>query len=387
MCKINDENPTPKQGEPPPPPPEEGVFRNQKWVLTRRPQGHFQADTDCQLLNERIDLSTQPLVDDEVLIRVTSIGIDAFIRVMLNDVEDAHGGKNRVHGGVNLGDVIPANAIGRVVQSGPQSTFVPGTMVTGLFGGQMYLKTRTKTTKNSTSNSPPLPMRVLSIPRVPEHKFLSLFSISGITAYVGIHSVMRHPPRKGETVVVTAAAGGTGSIAAQLAKLKGSRVIGVTGGWDKCRFLTEDLGLDGAINYKDQSQESLRQQFEQHCPNGIDFLYDNVGGECLNEALHHIAKHGRAVVCGAIAGYNDSQHQGPSNYIRLAEQSATMSGFVVLHYPFSMLMGFVSLVWLYFRGKVDSYEQLYHEGGIHDFPKALQNLFHGRNIGKPIIQL
>lgn len=342
------------------------VFVNKKWVLSRRPEGHFDAAKDCEQEEELI--RPDDLDDDQVLIQVTAIGIDAFIRVMLNETED--GGKNRVHGAINLGDVIPANAIGRVVRSGKNAKFPPGRLVTGLFGGQTFVKAKTA-------------MPVLQIPGVAHHKYLSLFSVSGLTAYVGVNSVLK-APRKRETVVVTAAAGATGSIAAQLAKLKGSRVIGVAGGPEKCQFLVDELGLDGAIDYKDKSK-SLSEQFQEQCPDGIDFMYDNVGGDCLNEALLHIAKHGRVVLCGAISQYGSTKQQGPSNYIRLAEQSATMSGFVVLHYPFGMICGFFTLLWLHFRGKIQSIEHVHK--GINEFPKALQGLFLGGNIGKPVIEV
>jgi NADPH-dependent curcumin reductase len=245
------------------------------------------------------------------------------------------------------------------------------------------------------------------LPGVPLHKSLSLFGLSGLTAHVGLHRVVR-APRRGETVVVTAAAGATGSIVAQLAKRRGARVIGVAGGPAKCQWLVEELGLDGAIDYK-QSQEgskSLREQFATHCPNGIDVLYDNVGGECLNEALLHLAKFGRVVICGAISQYNHNINNdstttttttnkkqefngggsgGPSNYIRLAEQSATMAGFVVLEYPLGMLLAIFDLAWLYFWGRIKSYEQVYD--GIDHFPKAVQELFEGGNVGKPIVAL
>jgi NADPH-dependent curcumin reductase CurA len=148
--------------------------------------------------------------------------------------------------------------------------------------------------------------------------------------------------------------------------------------------MVEELGLDAAIDYKHPTA-SLKEQFEEHCPDGIDFFYDNVGGEILNEVLLHLNKHGRVVICGAISQYGKKQKQGPSNYIRISEQSGTMAGFVVLHYPFGMLLAFLNLVWLYFRGHVRSFEQVYE--GIDEFPHVLQKLYEGGNIGKPIINL
>jgi len=341
---------------------------NRKCVLTQRPGESFDATTDCELRNETIAMDD--LQDNEVLVRVDAIGIDAFIRVMLDESEE-HGEKNRVHGGIELGDVIPANAIGTVVQSSSKK-FPIGKSVTGLFGAQTHARVKADGL-----------MSMMKIPRVPEHKFLNLFSVSGLTAYVGVNRVVK-APGKGETAVISAAAGATGSIAAQLAQRNGARVIGIAGGAHKSQFLVEDLGLDGAIDYKHPTK-SLKEQFEEQCPDGIDFFYDNVGGDCLNEALGHLAKHGRVVLCGAVSQYGKKEKQGPSNYIRLAEQSGTMAGFVVLHYPMGMLLAFLNLVWLFFRNKIRSFEQV-HEG-IDEFPNALQKLYEGGNIGKPVVNL
>jgi NADPH-dependent curcumin reductase len=336
---------------------------------------------------ETIGCRTTFLAPDHVIVRVQAITIDAFIRVMLHPpTED--GGANKVHGAITVGQVMPAVAIGTVVHSNSRK-FPIGRTVSGLLGGQTYATVPDRDL-----------MSVLALPGVPLHKSLSLFGLSGLTAHVGLHRVVR-APRRGETVVVTAAAGATGSIVAQLAKRRGARVIGVAGGPAKCQWLVEELGLDGAIDYK-QSQAanmSLREQFATHCPNGIDVLYDNVGGECLNEALLHLAKFGRVVICGAISQYNHNinndkmtnqkKHEpnggGPSNYIRLAEQSATMAGFVVLEYPLGMLLAIFDLAWLYFWGRIKSYEQVYD--GIDHFPKAVQELFEGGNVGKPIVAL
>lgn len=370
MCKPTEKDTTKETGEDSSRSSSSKVFVNEKWVLNRRPQGHFSSEKDCRL--EKEEIREDGLGDDEILVKISYIGIDAFIRTMLTETKN--GENNRVHGGIQLGDVIPASAIGKVVASGKnkQKQYPQGKMVTGLMGGQTFCRTKGDDL-----------MSAMKLPGVPQQKMLSLFSISGITAFVGVTSVLK-APRKGETVVVTAAAGSTGSIAAQLAKLRGSRVIGVAGGPEKCRFLTQDLGLDGAIDYKDKTK-LLKEQFDEQCPNGVDFMYDNVGGECLDQALDHLARNGRVVLCGAISQYGKDEPVGPSNYIRLAEQSATMAGFVVLHYPFSMIRGFFTLFWLFLRGKISSQEQVHM--GIEHFPNALEGLFHGGNVGKPVIQL
>jgi NADPH-dependent curcumin reductase len=357
---------------------------NRKCVLIKAPADNepFSAAQHSEIQTETIHVDQ--LAPNHVVVQIHAVTIDAFIRVMLHPADHVNGGgANKVHGAIEVGQVIPAVAIGTVVQSQSQK-FPVGRTVSGLLGGQTY----------ATVPDAAL-MSVLTIPGVSRYKSLNLLGLSGITAHVGLHRVLT-PPRRGETVVVTAAAGATGSIAVQLAKSRGARVIGVAGGPTKCQMLLTELGVDGAIDYKD-TKRSLHDQFVEHCPNGIDFLFDNVGGECLNEALAHLAKRGRVVICGAISQYNSNNNNnkelkqqpgggaGPSNYIRLAEQSATMAGFVVLDYPLGMVMAITHLAWLYFSNQIKSFEQVYH--GIDQFPKALQALFEGGNIGKPIVAL
>ena len=195
------------------------------------------------------------------------------------------------HGSISLGSVVPALGYGRVVSSSSPKLKV-GAMVQGMLGAQ---------TMACVPASQCFPLTTL--PGVPETDCLGALSLTtGLTAWVGMRAVLG-PPRKGEIVVVSAAAGAVGSIAAQLAKHAGARVLGVAGGEPKCAFLTETLGLDGAIDYKHPTA-SIAEQLDRLAPDGVDFFMDNAGGEVLDAVLARIRKRGRVVICGAASQYS-----------------------------------------------------------------------------------
>ena len=210
---------------------------------------------------------------------------------------------------------------------------------------------------------------------------------TGLTAYTGVFYVTRRP-RRGETVLVTGAAGAVGSVAAQLAKATGARVIGVAGGPRKFKYLVEELKLDGAIDYK-SSQESLEDQIAAQCPEGIDFIYDNVGGNILDELLAKINSGGRVVICGAVSQYSGNLHkgkvEGPSNYLKLAERGAEMKGFNVMQYFIKIPLALCGMFYYHLRGKVQMTEHV--EKGIGSFPHALAKMFSGGHIGKMLVQV
>jgi NADPH-dependent curcumin reductase CurA len=187
---------------------------------------------------------------------------------------------------------------------------------------------------------------------------------------------------------VTGAAGAVGSIAAQLAKSTGARVVGIAGGKPKQAFLLDNLKLDGAVDYKD-AERNLAHQLDECCPDGIDFVYDNVGGETLDALLERINPNGRVVICGAISQYsgnlNKGKVQGPSNYLKLAERGAEMKGFNVMQHMYKIPLMLFGMFWLYMRGKVHMTEHI--ENGIESFPLALQKLFTGGHIGKMLVNV
>ena len=289
-------------------------FFNKKWVLKKRPQGLFNAKT-CAL--EEASVCAGDLKENEILVKTEYLSVDAFIRTMLDET------KNAVHKGIDVGGTVPAIGIGQVVAKGPKSTHNIGSYVSGFFGAQTYAI--------ADSNQA---FGVLPLPGVSRREGLGLFGITtGITAYVGTFCVAK-PPAKGEVAVVSAAAGAVGSIAAQLLLSTGATVIGIAGGEKKCKYLTEELKLHGAIDYK--SKESVAEQLKKLAPNGVDFFYDNVGGSILDDILNVIRLNGRIIICGAVSLYSGNLNvgsvQGPSNYLKLAENGAEMKGFVVMQY-------------------------------------------------------
>ena len=338
-------------------------FTNQKWVLTERPNGVFDAKRDVDFVSEILPECRE----DEVIVETSTLSVDAFIRTMLDE--------NAYHGSVKLGQTLPALGVGKIVAAGSKSGKKVGQKVFGMLGAQSHAAIPAK------AANPTLPF-------VSERSSLGLFGFStGLTAYAGIFYCCG-PPKRGQTAVVTAAAGAVGSVAVQLAKITGARVIGIAGGAQKCAYLTEDLKLDGAIDYK-SSDKTLEEQIEEMCPNGIDFIYDNVGGETLDALLNKINSNARIVICGAISQYsgnlNHGKVRGPSNYLKLAERNATMKGFTFMQYfmrlPFMML----GMWWYSAWGKVKMTEQV--EQGIDSFAGALQKMFTGGHIGKLIVKV
>ena len=161
----------------------------------------------------------------------------------------------------------------------------------------------------------------------PPPTYLGTLGLSGLTAYFGLLDVGRM--REGETVVVSGAAGAVGSVAGQIARLKGCRAIGIAGGEEKCRWLVDELGFAAAIDYKAQD---VRRALREHAPDRIDVFFDNVGGEILDAALTRLARGARIVVCGGVSQYNSEQVRGPSNYLALIAARGSMTGMVVFDY-------------------------------------------------------
>ncbi len=215
---------------------------------------------------------------------------------------------------------------------------------------------------------------------------LSLVGSSARTAYLGLMMVGK--PRTGDMLVVSGAAGAVGSMVGQIGKIAGCRVIGVAGGPEKCRVLTEELGFDGAIDYKN---EKVRHRLRELCPDGIDVFFDNVGGEVLNDALARIAHHARVVICGGISRYNSDPRDpsqmpaGPRNYFNLVHRNATMGGFIVGDYADYWSEADKRLTQWAKGGQLKAREDIQH--GFENAPRTLLRLFEGRNIGKQMLRV
>lgn len=344
------------------------TLANFRWELVSRPTGLVSLD-NFAFREEELD--TTSLKEGEAIVQCEMLSVDAFLRTML-DAE-------AYHGSVDLGSTVPALGYGRVVASA-NPKLKCGARIMGMLGACAYAKL----TKETAAMAQPM----LALPGVKPTTFLGLLGLtSGLTAWVGIYSVAK-PPRRGQTVVISGASGATGSVAAQLAKLTGAKVIGIAGGASKRRYLLDELRLDGAVDYKDASK-TIDAQLDELCPDGVDFYFDTVGGETLDAVLRRIRKSGRIVICGASSQYNGNLNvgtvQGPSEYLKLAERGATMVGYTVMNYFSRVPFAMVHLLWLMFRKRIFMTEQIEH--GVAAFAPAMIKMFTGGHKGKLLVDV
>jgi NADPH-dependent curcumin reductase CurA len=282
-----------------------------------------------------------------------------------------------IRGWIERDTYLPAIEIGAVVRSGGAGVVIEsknprlavGDRVFGMLGWQelSLVEARDRVTKIPTG--------------IELRDALSVFGVTGMTAYFGLTEIGK--PKAGETVVVSGAAGATGSIAGQLAKHMGCRVVGIAGGAAKCRWLTCDLGFDAAIDYK---SEDVGKRLAETCPEGIDVFYDNVGGPILNAALGRLAMRGRVVLCGAISQYEDMTHAyGPPNYMNLISRRGRMEGFIILDYADRFMEGALALGSLLAEGKLKHKTTVVD--GLENAPAALRRLFTGDHEGKLLVRV
>jgi len=328
---------------------------NRRLVLAERPSGNVDDST--------IRVERDPIPEPgpgEALVRTRFISIDPTIRTWMDD-------KPGYLPPIGVGDVVRAAGIGEVVSSNTDR-YAAGDMVFGTLGWQDY----------AIADEGEGAVRVLPA-EVDPHAALSVFGLTGLTAYFGLIDVGR--VKEGDVVVVSGAAGATGSVAGQLARIKGaSKVIGIAGGPEKCAWLTDELGFDAAIDYR---SADVGAELSAACPDRIDLFFDNVGGEILDACLARLALHGTVVLCGAIASYNDPVIKGPANYRMLIVRRARMEGFLILDYfdrfaeAQAEMAGWVAAGEIKYRTHVVD--------GLEHAPDALNLLFTGGNTGKVIV--
>jgi NADPH-dependent curcumin reductase CurA len=300
--------------------------------------------------------------DGEFRVQVEYLSVDPAMRSWMNE------GRSYVPP-VGIGEVMRAGGIGRIIDS-RHPDFQVGEEVYGIFGVQRYAVSNGRGVTRVDTTLAPAPVH------------LGVLGIGGLTAYFGLLDVGR--PEPGQTVVVSGAAGSVGSIAGQIARIKGCRVIGIAGGPEKCRWLVEDLGFDAAIDYK---SGNVRTELKTHAPDGVDVFFDNVGGEALEAALSRLARGGRVVLCGAVSQYNaDAAGRGPANYMQLLVARASMTGFVIFDYADRYAEGVAQLAKWLRSGELRSREHVV-AGDVSDFPDALATLFRGENTGKLVLAL
>ena len=328
---------------------------NRQILLRRRPVGLL-GPQDTEL----VTTATPAPADGEALLRTTYIGLDAAARTWLND-------QPGYLPPVALGEVVRAAGIGEVVETRCDAYQV-GDIVTTLTGFQEYSIIRDDV------------FSTLIPGETDQVAIMSVYGSSGATAYFGMTDIGR--PQPGETVVVSAAAGATGSVAGQIAKIAGARVIGIAGGPQKCRAVVEDFGFDACIDYKN---EDLAAALKQHCPRGVNVYFDNVGGPILNAVLGRIAPKARVVLCGVISSYLTGEHPGPANYVNLLAKTASMKGFNALDEWNRFDQAFGDLRRWEHEGSLRHRETIFD--GLESCVDALNGLFTGANIGKMLVKV
>jgi hypothetical protein len=310
------------------------------------------------------DMTEEPLPtpgEGEFLVAISHISLDPAMRGWMN------AGASYIEP-VEIGDVMRAGAVGRVVSS-EHPKFPVGQHVYGNFGVQEYAL---------SDGRGVLP---IDPELAPPETYLGTLGMPGMTAYFGLLDTGKL--KEGDTVVVSGAAGAVGSVVGQIAKIKGAaRVIGIAGGEEKCRWLTEDLGFDAAIDYK---SENVAAALHTAAPDRVDVYFDNVGGEILDAVLTRLARGARIVICGAISQYNATEGvRGPGNYLALLVARASMTGMVVFDYADRYGQAAAEIAGWMAQGKLSSREEVV-AGGVAAFPQTLLRLFAGENTGKLVL--
>ncbi|MEM7435620.1 MAG: NADP-dependent oxidoreductase [Myxococcota bacterium] len=339
--------------------PERPVNRvNRQILLKRRPLGVPGPDDFA-----RAEVPVARPGAGEVLLKNLYLSIDPAIRGWMNDTRS----------------YLPPIALGAPIRSGTLSQIAEsqnddwpaGQLVQALAAWELY-------TVVPVEN---LHGRIKPVEGLPLHAMLSVLGGTGLTAYFGLLEV--GTPKEGDTVVVSAAAGGVGSIAGQIARIRGCRVIGLTGSDDKCAWLVDELGYHGAINYK---SDGFAGRLREHCPDGVDVFFDNVGGEILDTVLARLNRHARVVLCGAISQINESSRPiGPKNYLQLLAKSARMQGFTTFDFSGRFDDARVELARWVRSGALRYRNEI--ADGLDEAPKHLLRLFTGEHRGKLMVRL
>lgn len=335
---------------------------NHQVRLAARPVG-LPKSSDWQFTEEKV---AEP-AEGGVLVQVLALSLDPAMRGWMNE------GKSYIPP-VGIGEVMRAGGIGRVIAS-RSPAFAVGDHVTGSPGVQEYWSVPAEQFKRAGLAK--IDLRAGSLTQ-----WMNVLGMPGMTGYFGLMDVGQ--PKPGETVVVSGAAGAVGQTVGQLAKIKGCRVVGIAGGPAKCEWVVKELGFDACIDYKGGS---VREGLKQHCPNGVDVYFDNVGGEILDDVLARLARKARIIICGAISQYNNTTPvQGPKNYLSLLVHRARMEGIVVFDYADRYHLAIAEMAGYLKDGRMKSKEDVI-EGGVAAFPAALPKLFSGENFGKLVLKI
>lgn len=330
---------------------------NRQWILKSRP-------TKGALSNHNFDFIQSPipaLQEGEFLVKNRMISCDPAQRVWLE--------RDSYIPAIPLNSVIPAMTVGEIIES-KHPQFKIGSRISSPLGWQDYAISNGKE-----------PFSILSIPtQVTDEAALSIFGITGLTAFFGMEDIGK--PQAGEVVVVSGASGATGSIAAQIAKLRGAKVIGIAGGAKKCAWLLDKAAITAAIDYKN---EDVAKRLRELAPKGINLYYDNVGGSILDTVLTQLALHARIVLCGGISSYDGRSDYSIHHHMNLVATRSKMQGFLISDYASKFQEGITALGdWLK-AGKIIYEVDI--QKGLENAPQTLQRLFDGKNLGKQLLKI
>lgn len=325
--------------------------------LARRVRGPVTRDTF-----EFADVADAPLAEGQLRIEAAYISLDPAMRGWIDE------GPSYVPP-VGIGEVMRAYAAGTVIES-RNAQFAVGDTVTGVLGVQSRPVSNGRGLLRADTHLAPL------------HTWIGGLGMTGLTAYFGVQEVGHL--KAGETLVVSAASGAVGQVVGQIAKILGARAVGIAGGPDKCRLLTESFGFDAAVDYK---AGNLSEQLEAACPDGIDVDFENVGGDIFDAVLAQMNLFGRVALCGLIASYNDTEPSpGPKNIRSVLVNRLDVRGFIVFDFIAKYPQALDALGRWHKEGKLKFREDI-REGGIDAFPETLAELYTGGNVGKLILEV
>ncbi len=330
-------------------------MKNIQVILASRPQGMVQ-ESDMALATVELP----QLADGQFLVQIQYISLDPAIRGWMN------AGTTYIKG-IEIGAPIRTFSAGIIIES-KHTDFLVGEYVWGLLGAQQY----------AITDGMGMVKADISKGNLSWH--LGILGMPGMTAYFGL--LDKGKPQAGETVLISGAAGIVGTTVGQIAKLNGCRVVGIAGGADKCKFLTEQMGFDAAIDYKN---EDVAEGIARTCPDKVNVFFDNVGGDILDDAMANLAIGARVVICGAISQYNALEIKGPRNYMKIVTARGYITGIIVFDYANRFQEGINDIAdWLK-AGKIHTKEDI--DEGLENFPATLIKLYTGQNFGKLLLKI
>lgn len=331
---------------------------NRQWLLKARPEG--------MIGSEHFELVTSAIPEPaagQALIKTLMLSFDPAMRGWVED-------EPSYLPPVAIGEPMHASGVGQVIRSNNPELPV-GSLVQGMLNWQEY------SLADPSSGWMPRPLPAQVSPSMA----LSVLGGTSLTAYFGLLEIGQ--PVAGETVLVSGAAGATGSVVAQIARLKGCRVIGIAGGEEKCQWLQQDCKIPEVIDYQKQN---LKDELARRCADGINVFFDNVGGDTLEAGIEHMADFGRIVMCGAISGYNDaSPAPGPRNMMKVITRRLRLQGFIMMDFMDRMEEAYRDLGQWVAAGEIAWREDI--QQGFENIPSTLLRLYDGRNQGKQLLQL